>query len=167
MNRLVKKDIQLSNGTTLKEGTRMIVASDFHNPVTYPDPAHFDHARFLKLREQSQQTDGNEKQDEPKKAAGWQFVTTSKEHMAFGHGQHACPGRFFASNEIKMALCYLLLKYDWKFAEGEGRSENFGFEDTRTAKAEAKVMARRREAEIDLDHATAEVAAQNERHTHS
>lgn len=26
------------------------------------------------------------------------------------HGQRSCPGRFFATNEIKYALCHLLLK---------------------------------------------------------
>lgn len=30
------------------------------------------------------------------------FPTTSTEFLAFGHGKHACPGRFFATNEIKL-----------------------------------------------------------------
>jgi len=35
-----------------------------------------------------------------------------KSFLLFGLGKHACPGRFFAVNEIKIALHYLLLKYD-------------------------------------------------------
>jgi hypothetical protein len=41
-----------------------------------------------------------------------QFVTTSNENTVFGHGRWACPGRFFASNEIKAILIQLLERYD-------------------------------------------------------
>jgi hypothetical protein len=27
---------------------------------------------------------------------------------------HACPGRFFASNEVKVAVIFLLLRFEWK-----------------------------------------------------
>ena len=35
-------------------------------------------------------------------------------YLIFGLGKHACPGRFFAINEIKVALHYLLLNYNIK-----------------------------------------------------
>ena len=35
-----------------------------------------------------------------------------KNYLPFGLGKHACPGRQFAVNEIKVALHHLLLKYD-------------------------------------------------------
>ncbi|CAG8681675.1 12336_t:CDS:2, partial [Funneliformis mosseae] len=35
-----------------------------------------------------------------------------KNFLTFGNGKHACPGRFFAVNEIKVALHHLLLKYN-------------------------------------------------------
>src|SRR5579871_6099626 len=35
-----------------------------------------------------------------------------RNYLIFGLGKHACPGRFFAINEIKIALHHLLLKYD-------------------------------------------------------
>ncbi len=38
--------------------------------------------------------------------------------MPFGFGRHACPGRFFAANEIKLVLAQLLLNYDMKLPEG-------------------------------------------------
>lgn len=41
-----------------------------------------------------------------------QSITTGSENLSFGHGQHACPGRFFASNEIKVLLVEMLKRYD-------------------------------------------------------
>jgi len=55
-----------------------------------------------------------------------QFVTTSPESVSFGHGQWACPGRFFASNEIKLVLIELIKNYDLGLGpKGEGESEQF------------------------------------------
>jgi cytochrome P450 len=44
--------------------------------------------------------------------------------LNFGHGNHACPGRFFASNEIKIVLIELLRNWDFRFLERKGRPEN-------------------------------------------
>lgn len=43
-----------------------------------------------------------------------------------GHGRHACPGRFFASVEIKIILIGLLQNYDIKLCDDyrEGRPLN-------------------------------------------
>ncbi|KAK8030950.1 ent-kaurene oxidase [Apiospora arundinis] len=38
--------------------------------------------------------------------------------MAFGYGKHACPGRFFAANEIKLILAHILLQYDLRMPDG-------------------------------------------------
>ena len=38
--------------------------------------------------------------------------TTSAEFLAFGHGKHACPGRFFAASEMKLILGYMVMNYD-------------------------------------------------------
>ncbi|KAG8156812.1 hypothetical protein KVR01_013417 [Diaporthe batatas] len=43
-----------------------------------------------------------------------QLISTSPDHLGFSHGLHACPGRFFAAKEVKMALVHLLFKYEWK-----------------------------------------------------
>ncbi|KXJ90272.1 hypothetical protein Micbo1qcDRAFT_164807 [Microdochium bolleyi] len=32
--------------------------------------------------------------------------------MGFSHGSHACPGRFFAANQLKIALSHIALHYD-------------------------------------------------------
>jgi cytochrome P450 len=39
-------------------------------------------------------------------------VSTSADYLSFGHGRHACPGRFFAANELKLLLAYMVLNYD-------------------------------------------------------
>lgn len=38
--------------------------------------------------------------------------------MPFGYGKHACPGRFFAANEIKVIVINLLRKYDIETRQG-------------------------------------------------
>lgn len=82
MNRLVKSPVTLSDGTTLPAGTRIMVSDDkVHDDTVFPEASKFDVARFMNLRQQP----GNENKH--------QFVTTTAEHMGFGHGQHACPGK--------------------------------------------------------------------------
>ena len=54
-----------------------------------------------------------------------QFVTTNEQNLGFGYGRHACPGKFFAANEVKMILARLLVTYDVQNADGfRGRYEN-------------------------------------------
>ena len=50
-----------------------------------------------------------------------QMVATGSTLLHFGHGKHACPGRFFAANELKAMLAHLVLEYDVRFKEGESR----------------------------------------------
>ncbi|KAJ7351401.1 hypothetical protein DFH08DRAFT_860414 [Mycena albidolilacea] len=47
------------------------------------------------------------------------MVTTSPNHVVYGHGRHACPGRFFAATQLKTALAHVLMNYDIK-AETDG-----------------------------------------------
>jgi cytochrome P450 len=140
MNRYVEKEITLSDGTQIPKGVRVIVISDFANPEIYPEPEKFDIARFVKKRQ------------EPGQENGWQFVTTSPTHLSFGHGEHACPGRFFASNEIKIVLCHLLMKYDWQYVPDEPLPQPRKFDGGCSVKADTRIQARRRKPEIDLDN---------------
>ncbi|KAF4631714.1 hypothetical protein G7Y89_g6425 [Cudoniella acicularis] len=39
-------------------------------------------------------------------------VTLDDAFLGFGFGKHACPGRFFALNEMKMFVAYMVLNYD-------------------------------------------------------
>ncbi|KAI1855451.1 hypothetical protein JX266_000316 [Neoarthrinium moseri] len=107
MRRRATADIKLSTGLVLKKGTRTIVdIFRMRDPEVYEDPEKWDGSRFVKMREQ------------PGKKNQSMLVSTHRDHLAFGHGVYACPGRAFAANEIKVALCHLLMKYDWKLAPG-------------------------------------------------
>ncbi|KAJ1332084.1 cytochrome P450 monooxygenase 2 [Microdochium nivale] len=71
------------------------------DPDVYEQPHRFIGRRFADMR-----ADGETKRPV-------HLVSTGPTSMSFGHGLHACPGRFFAANELKVALCHLLIKYDW------------------------------------------------------
>ncbi|KAJ5948643.1 hypothetical protein N7454_001950 [Penicillium verhagenii] len=140
MARVVREDVVLSDGTLLPKGDKMLVSCDrMWDENIYPDPLKFDPYRFAKLRQT----------DNAKDEAAAQLVSPSPEHMGFGFGQHACPGRFFVANEIKISLCHILLKYDLKLAEGcEPKVQSFGMR--RAADPTAKISIRRRQEEIPL-----------------
>ncbi|KZT00342.1 cytochrome P450 [Laetiporus sulphureus 93-53] len=61
----------------------------------------------------------------PEEFNAWRFVGTDKgaarigpDMVAFGLGRHACPGRFFAVHEMKIALSLILKRYRISFPEG-------------------------------------------------
>ena len=140
MRRWVESDVTLSNGYHLEKGTRIQVDScRMWDPDLHKDPDQWDGYRFLKLRAI----------EATKHSA--QLVSTSANHLGFGHGQHACPGRFFAAHEIKIALCHLLIKYDWKLAPGTHIAPIVNGFST-LASPRAKILVRRRaQMEIDID----------------
>ncbi|KAL1961582.1 hypothetical protein VTN77DRAFT_1434 [Rasamsonia byssochlamydoides] len=40
------------------------------------------------------------------------MVSYAEDFLGFGYGQNACPGRFFAAQELKLLLAYIVLNYD-------------------------------------------------------
>lgn len=61
-----------------------------------------------------------------------------------------CPGRFFASNEIKIVVAHLLLLFDWRFEEG-GEPRGVSVVDCEFVPDLAqRVLVRRRVPEVDL-----------------
>ena len=143
MRRIALANVTLSDGTVIPRDAPVAVSTNaMQDPEVYDNPDHFDGHRFLRLREQT----GHENK--------WQFVTTSPEMFSFGHGQHACPGRFFAGDEMKIALVYLLMKYDWKFV---GDKQGVEATPKRVTRVEqympdqtVRLMYRSREPEINL-----------------
>ncbi|SMY26650.1 unnamed protein product [Zymoseptoria tritici ST99CH_1A5] len=138
-NRLATRNVTLPDGTFIARGEVVTFsAHDHFNPDIYPEPEKFDGYRFLKRRA----IPGLEHKSV--------LVSTSEEHSAFSHGKHACPGRFFAANEVKIALVHLLLKYDMKIEKPE-MAEWYTFGANTIANSKAKILVRRREAELDLE----------------
>lgn len=109
------KRFEFSDGLVLFPGEILATGqgSVHMDPNIYADPTEFDGFRFSRLRDEG----------ESSKAY---TTNTSTEFLTFGHGKHAwyntpgrgwlniSPGRFFAINEIKVVLAFLLLRYDFK-----------------------------------------------------
>lgn len=139
MHRIATKDIHLAEeNITIRKGQYVMADAYGTNLPPNENPEKFDIYRWLRLRES------------PEFANKAHFVSTSPEHLAFGHGMHACPGRFFAANEIKIALSFLLLKYDWELAPGT-TAETTSFGVNYMVNPKSALRYRKREAEIDLE----------------
>ncbi|GAO19703.1 uncharacterized protein UV8b_06094 [Ustilaginoidea virens] len=144
MRRVATDDVALSSGLVLKKGTRVNVDNRrMTDAAVYADPRVYNPWRFYQMRLQ------------PGKEHVAQLVSTSPDHLGFGHGLHSCPGRFFAANEVKVALGHMLLKYDWKLAPATDKTP-----DCRGMLAKASpttdVMIRRRHDEADTGAAARE-----------
>ncbi|PYI17411.1 cytochrome P450 monooxygenase, partial [Aspergillus violaceofuscus CBS 115571] len=114
MERIATSKLLLSDGLNIPKGTSLAFCSNGPNmdPSIVDKPEDFNGFRWSQLREKP----GNETK--------YQFVTTGTHSINFGHGTHACPGRFFASNEIKVALAYVIQNYDFEFRNGDSRPAN-------------------------------------------
>lgn len=128
----------------IPKGGRVSVSSLLHHdPAVYKNPLEYNIHRFSDMRDGENDAQSH-------------FVSTGPASLGFGHGNHACPGRFFAANELKIALCYLLINYDWDIVKEDGkvdiRAEEIGF--TANVNMTAKIRYRKRApgaVEIDLD----------------
>ncbi|KAK1970771.1 cytochrome P450 [Colletotrichum sublineola] len=64
-------------------------------------------------------------------------------HLAWGHGKHACAGRFFVAQEVKVALAHMLLHYEWKIAPSSKGIKPLEIGLTLAANPMAKVLVRK------------------------
>ncbi|KAI0640730.1 cytochrome P450 [Trametes meyenii] len=138
LTRIAMKDVTLADGTLIPRGTLVSAASypTHHDESLYADPELFDPFRFARMREE----EGG--------ATRHQFVNTSVDYMPFGHGKHACPGRFFAANELKAMLAYIVLHYDLKLPDGTEPPVNSYDALSVMPAPKGKVMFRKRQASV-------------------
>ena len=115
MKRNVLRPLQLSDGTSIPTGSHILMPIVPHqrDDPRLDNPQEFDGLRYYKMRQN------------PEYANKLQFATTDGWNLHFGHGKHGCPGRFLASNTIKIILSRLILEYDFRFAPGEGRPKDW------------------------------------------
>ncbi|KAI5459413.1 cytochrome P450 [Mariannaea sp. PMI_226] len=110
-----------------------------HDDDLYPEARSYDPWRYSrpreawedekKKREAERGANGKKSDDEVKEEArtrGLGMVTTSDAHLAFGHGRHACPGRFFVAHELKLIMAAILLNYDLKMIDHRPQPQWFG-----------------------------------------
>ncbi|TDZ30636.1 Cytochrome P450 monooxygenase eqxH [Colletotrichum spinosum] len=138
LNRIALEDFRLANGMVIPKGTLLGVGpTHMWDNSFYEKGSEFDGLRFRRMRE------------DPARKQQSYLVSTSTHHLGFGHGSHACPGRFFAANEVKILLCHFLLKYEWRFPGKGSHIVNLGV--LNAAHPWTKIEMRRRKAELNLD----------------
>lgn len=125
-HRKVLKTFTLSTGQVIPAGCLIevpLIGINFDDEMI-EDPENFDAFRSYRARE----TQGLEGSEKASAGATNQFVTVSPTNLLFGYGRHACPGRFFAANEIKMIVSRAILDYDIKMSDGSReRYSNLSF----------------------------------------
>ncbi|KAI0533779.1 cytochrome P450 [Xylaria digitata] len=96
--------VTLPDGSHIPRGTKVGVSgySIHHDEANYVDALRYDAFRFARGREGAE---GGKKRPQG-------LINSSEKFMGFSHGSHACPGRFFAANQLKIALGHIALFYD-------------------------------------------------------
>ncbi|KAF2106342.1 cytochrome P450, partial [Lophiotrema nucula] len=113
MLRLTSSPLQISPFPPIPANTNVAISAPGTSGITsYDNRDAFDGFRHARARAA------------PDASNKHQLVTTGPTATSFGHGPHACPGRYFAANEIKVLIAELLTRYDLKFAEGMERPRN-------------------------------------------
>ncbi|KAI1367696.1 cytochrome P450 [Xylaria arbuscula] len=108
IERGIMKKVVAPEGVTLPDGSHILCGtkvgvsgySIHHDETNYPGAHKYDAFRFAR----GQETDGK------KRPQG--LINTSDTFLSFSHGSHACPGRFFAANQLKIALGHIALMYE-------------------------------------------------------
>ncbi|KAK1145133.1 hypothetical protein N8T08_004566 [Aspergillus melleus] len=146
--RIIKQDFRLSDGTVIPANTWIVspaqaIAMDAD---LYPNPDTFDGFRFAKLPTTGAHEAGRRMPAIVKGKA--HYTSAHPGSMAFGYGQHACPGRFFAMMEIKAITGEILKRYELKLAGG-ARPASVTFETQHLPNPDGRVLFRaRRESQV-------------------
>lgn len=127
-HRFAHEDVTLQEGTFIPKGS--IVSTNMSrmwDPEVYPLPDEWQPDRYLRMR------------SEPGKENSAQFVTTTMDSLGFGIGSNTCPGRFFASNKVKILLAYVLQNYEFERVDAEKNSISLFLEMITNPKAKLRI----------------------------
>ncbi|KNG45406.1 cytochrome p450 monooxygenase [Stemphylium lycopersici] len=142
MRRQAKRTVVLPNGLVINKGEQIAVDGfNMSDPNVYPDAHKYDIYRYQRMRADADRAVVSQSY----------LVSTGPNNLSFGHGAQGCPGRFFAANEMKIALCHMLLKYDWDLAEDTDLESRLLFGETEALNKGNKLRFRRRKEELDLE----------------
>ncbi|KAI9492785.1 cytochrome P450 [Zychaea mexicana] len=112
LHHMTLQDFVLPTGHVIPKRSLIVAAMDeAHNDPALAPPSNkplsvFDAYRFMNT------TDGR------------QSSTIGMDLISFGLGAHACPGRYFAVNEIKYVLAELIVRYNITTSSGHKRAPN-------------------------------------------
>ncbi|CAD6569440.1 MAG: hypothetical protein ASARMPREDX12_002450 [Alectoria sarmentosa] len=134
------RPITLSDGTHIPPGTFTFSPANAigSDPNIYPDANTFDGLRFYNLRQASL---GDEKK--------YQLTSITKTQMQFGSGRHACPGRWFASHQIKLVLAAVIDRYELRLKDGEGRPKSIVFQTNQLPDPKAEILFKNRKRGVN------------------
>ncbi|KAJ5922338.1 hypothetical protein N7516_010041 [Penicillium verrucosum] len=140
MERFAKEKVVLPDGLIIPKGTSIMVsACHMMDSSVWTDGDKYDGYRFANLRKNAKNS----------LTSPYQLTSTSPDHMGFGHGKQACPGRHYAAIFLKIALCHIIMKYDFNVnLPEEGRIQLRGHNIL--PHSNIKVNLRRRKEEISF-----------------
>ncbi|KAF2106351.1 cytochrome P450, partial [Lophiotrema nucula] len=109
LNRMVRKETTLSDGTILPAGIDVAVNAMEVNrsEKLWKNADTFDGFRYVKLR------------NDPGADSKYQLIKSDVNALNFGLGGQVCPGRFFAGAEMKVMIAEILSNYDISFQDKE------------------------------------------------
>ncbi|KAI0401753.1 cytochrome P450 [Xylaria palmicola] len=139
--RFVLSPILLSNGFTIPAGTHICAASDARSRDSklYDTPLEFRPMRFLS-------PSGSKATKSAEVDSANLFSSVTAGDSWFGTGRQACPGRWYASAQIKLVLCLLLTQYEFKFPAGRTERPKNWVKDEKTGPDMEQIILFRRRA---------------------
>ncbi|KAF7588833.1 hypothetical protein BBP40_005187 [Aspergillus hancockii] len=136
MRRYAMRDVALSDGSQIRKGTVLGISTfQMRDPEIYTKPDTYNGYRFFEMRKI------------PELEKKCPLVATSPAHLGFGHGIHACPGRFLAAIQIKIVMCHIIMKYDIRPA-GAAKAKVHVHGIDLISDPEAEILVRKREQNV-------------------
>lgn len=147
LRKVMVNNVKTEDGILLPKGCAVsILAYSAHrDDEIFEDPHKFDPFRYSRIREAAASFD-KEASSIKVPLPSLSFVSTGSQFLTFGHGKHACPGRYLVEFELKMILAYVLLHYDLELPEEYGgkRPPVTWIGEVLMPPSEAKIRARQR-----------------------
>lgn len=115
-----------------------------HDPSIYSEPDVYDAFRFSRPREryEAENPPGMKNAEHFLRLRNLSMTSTGENFVSFGHGRHACPGRFLVQHELKMMLAYLTMNYEIPYLGGRSANQMLATSIIPPPKATLKVRRR-------------------------